>query len=170
MTSTNDTPPRFTRPPTEAVHRLVDAELSLRSRLGYVVLLLAASMMTAVVISLWLTEPALPRRTQLGFAVMTGVGSSWILFAVWVLAHRRPLLAGHALVAGRMAVAFTSLFVIGALAVARTAAGPAPYAAAGVGLVMAGCAFALLRRAHRTSARLVERRSALERELGRQPK
>jgi hypothetical protein len=166
MTFTDRTPPQITPASTEAVHRLVDAELSLSSRLGYVTLLLAASMMTTVITALWLTEPSLPLRTQLGFAAMTAIGLSWTGFALWSLKRRRPLFAGHAIVAGRMAVTFTSVFVVGALAVARTAGGPAPLAAAAVGIVMVGSAVALLRRAHRTSARLVERRATLERELG----
>jgi hypothetical protein len=169
MTFTDHTPPRVPPGSTEAARGLVDAELSLRPRLGHVALLLAASMMSTVIIALWLTEPALPIRTQLGFAAMTAIGLSWTAFALWALTHRRPLFAGHAIVAGRMAVTFTSVFVIGALAVGRTAGGPAPYAAAAVGMVMAGCAVALLRRAHRASARLVARRGVLARELGKHP-
>jgi hypothetical protein len=89
-----------------------------------------------------------------------------VTFAVWALMHRRPLLAGHAIVAGRMAVTFTSLFVIGALLVGYAGGGLAGYAAAAVGVVMVAAAVVLLQRAHRTSSRLIARRSALERELG----
>jgi hypothetical protein len=170
MTFTDHTPPHLPPGSTDAARGLVDTELSLRPRLGHVALLLAASMMSTVIMALWLTEPALPMRTQLGFAAMTGIGLSWTAFALWALTHRRPLFARHAIVAGRMAVTFTSVFVLGALAVARATGGPAPYAAAAVGTVMAGCAIALLRRAHRTSARLVERRDVLARELGKHPK
>lgn len=141
---------------------LLDSQLSLRSRLGYVALLLAAAMMTTVVASLWITEPSLPARTQIAFAVMTAIGVSWVLFAIWILRHRRPLFAPHRIVAGRMAVTFTSLFVIGAIAVR----GPASYLAAVVGALMLMVAIAILLRAHREFARLAARRAELARELG----
>lgn len=152
---------------SESVRRLLSAELSTASRLGYVALGLVAAIMTAIVGSLWATEPSLPLRTQVGFAVMVGIGLSWVGFAIWVLTHRRPLLADHRIVAGRMAVTFTSLFVVGAVIVGLTAGGSAPYAAAALGGVMLGVAIVLLARAHRASRRLRERRAALERELGR---
>jgi hypothetical protein len=167
MTLTGNTPPPLAPPSTEAVHRLVDSELSLHSRLGYLAVLLGASMMTAVIAALWLTEPALPLRTQLAFAAMTVIGLSWVVFAMWALRRRRPLFAPQAIVAGRMALTFTSVFVLGALGVAATAGGRAPYAAAAAGVLMMMAAAALLRRAHRREARLTERRGTLERELGR---
>jgi len=147
------------------LHRLVDAELSLPSRLGHVSLLLAAAMMTTVVGALWTTEPALPLRTQIAFAAMTVAGLAWVGYSVWVLTHRRPLLAGHGVVAGRMAVAFTALFVVGALAVGLGQSGTGPYLAAAVGAAMLATAVTLLLRARRTLAQLLERRQALEREL-----
>jgi hypothetical protein len=153
-----------------AVRQLAGVELSLRSRLGYVALLLAASSMTVVILSLWLTEPALPRRTQLAFAVMSVIGTSWVAFALWALTHRRTLLARDSIVAGRMAVTFTSVFVIGAIAVGVATRAAAPFAAAALGFVMLAPAITLLVRAHRTFARLTERRQTLERELGREPK
>ena len=167
----NPTPNTLARPEdpssSESVRRLLNSELSLVSRLGYVALALAAAIMIAIVGSLWLTEPSLPMRTQMGFATMVGIGLSWVGFAIWVLTHRRPLLADHRIVAGRMAVTFSALFVIGALAVGFTAGGSAPYAAAGLGVAMLAIAIVLLVRAHHASARLRERRATLERELGR---
>ena len=108
MTSTH-----FPTPPTADLRRLLDAELSLRSRLGYVALLLASAAMTAVIASLWLTEPTLPTRTAVAFAVLTLIGLSWIVFSGWVLTRRRPLFGRDGLVAGRMAVTFTAAFVVG---------------------------------------------------------
>lgn len=147
--------------------QLLDTQLSVRSRLGYVALLLAALAMTTIVGALWATEDALPGRTQAAFALMTGIGLSWVTFSVWVLRHRRPLFANDRIVAGRMAVAFTLLFVVGALAVGFSAGGAAPFAAAGVGLAMFGAAIGLLIRARRAFARLTMRREALERGLRR---
>ena len=98
---------------------------------------------------------------------MVVIGSSWVVFALWVLTHRRVLFARHSIVAGRMAVTFTSLFVLGALLLGFTSGRPEPYKAAAVGLLMLGAAVGVLVRAHRAFARLTERRTALERELGR---
>jgi hypothetical protein len=167
MTSTRE-PSLVSEPASRAaVHRLANAELSMPSRLGHVVLLIAAAMMTTVVGSLWITEPALPVRTQVGFTVMVLIGLSWVAFALWVLSRRRPLFARHRIIAGRMAVVFTSLFVIGAVAVAYTRGGRAAYAAGGVGMVMLAAAVVLLVRAERMFLRLTERREDLERELGK---
>jgi hypothetical protein len=156
-----------TPPSTVALHQLLDGQLSLPSRLGYVALLIGSAMMTTVVGALLLTEPGLPFRTRVSFAALIVIGLAWIGFATWVLKHRRPLLAPHRIVAGRMAVTFTALFVVGALAVGQTTGGRAPYAAAAVGGVMLAAAIAILIQARRTFARLTERRAALERELGR---
>jgi O-antigen/teichoic acid export membrane protein len=154
--------------PADALRRLADAELSTAARVGYVALLLAALIMTVVVGSLWATEPELPSRTRLAFAMMTGIGLAWAAFAGWVLRRRRVLLAGHRIVAGRMAVACTAFFVAGALLVGWTSGERAAFAAAAVGGVMLAAAVAILVRAHRDFARLSERRRELERRLGRE--
>jgi hypothetical protein len=160
-----------TRPPSPAALRhLADTELSVRSRVGHVALLVASLLMAIAIASLWLTEPALPLRAHVAFAAMVGIGLSWAGFSVWVLARRRVLLARHSVVAGRMAVTFTALFVVGALIVGYTSAGAGGYVAAGLGAVMLGVAIALLVRARRRFAALMERRQTLERELrGRRP-
>jgi len=166
MTTTHTPSPGPASTSAASAQRLADAELTLPSRLGHVTLLLAALMMTIVVASLWVTEPALPPRTRIAFAGMIVVGLAWITFALWVLTRRRVLLARHRVVAGRMAVIFTSVFVAGALAVGYTAGGAAPFAAAVTGVAMLAGAVVLLIRAQRTVARLSARREALERELG----
>jgi len=165
MTTTHNA----SRPSTSAasLHRLVDAELSMPSRLGYVGLLLAALTMTGVVGTLWATEPALPMRTHVAFGLMVAIGSSWIVFALWVLTHRRILFARHNIVAGRMAVTFTSVFLLGSLLMGYATGRSEAYKAAAVGLLMLGLAVVVLVRAHREFARLAARRDALERELGR---
>ena len=161
MTSTH-----FPLPPTADLRRLLDAELSLRSRLGYVGLLLSSAAMTAVILSLWLTEPTLPVRTAVAFAVLTVIGLAWVVFAGWVLTRRRPLFGRDRLVAGWMAVTFTSAFAVGTLAVGYLSGGAAPYAASAMALVLLAVAVAALVRARRNIARLTARREALERELG----
>jgi predicted signal transduction protein with EAL and GGDEF domain len=150
-----------------ALQRLLDSELSLPSRLGYVALLLVALTMTAVIAALWATEPVLPLRTHIGFALMVAIGLSWIIFAVWVLTHRRILFARHQIVAGRMAVTFTTVFLLGTLVVGYSTGRPEAYKATAVGMVLVGLAVVVLVRAKRTFAHLITRRDALARELGR---
>lgn len=154
-------------PPPESLRTLLDSELSVPSRVGHVALLLGASLMTTVVVSLWATEPVLPVRTQAGFALMTVVGVAWATFAAWVLRHRRPLYARHHVIAGRMAVLFTSLFVIAALAVGVSTGARAAYVAATAGLSLAAAAVVILVRAMQEQRRLVERRAILARERAR---
>jgi hypothetical protein len=148
-----------------AVRQLVDTELSLPSRLGHVALLLAALGMTVIIVSLWLTEPALPVRTHVAFGVMTAIGLSWSAFAIWVLTNRRVLFARERIVAGRMAVTFAAVFTAGALIITAATKAAAAFIAAGTGVVMVAVAIVILRRAHRVSAQLMARRDALERQL-----
>ena len=100
-------------------------------------------------------------------ALMVVIGLSWVAFALRVLTRRRVLLARHRVVAGRLAVTFTALFALGALAVGYQTGRAAPYGAAAAGFVLLAAAVAILVQANRTFARLTERRRTLERELGR---
>ena len=149
------------------IQEMATDRMSMGSRLRYVALLLVAAAGAAVAGSLWLTEPVLPARTQLAFALLLGINLSWAVFAIWVLTRRRVLLARHAVVSARMAVAFSALFAVGAWAIGRWSAGPSMYAAAACGLVMLAAAIALLVRADRRFAQLVERRREIERALGK---
>src|SRR4051795_5039610 len=101
---------------------LARTELSLRARLGHVLLALVASAMTVVVLSLWLTEPALPPRTTAAFAMLTIIGLAWVAYSVWVLSARRVMLAQQRVVAGRLAVAFTGAFAAGCMLLVSTSA------------------------------------------------
>ena len=156
-----------TPPPALAgeLRRLTVLELSRRARAGYVCLLLAASAMTAVVGGLLLTEPSLPPRTSIALAVMVAIGLSWVFFAAWVLTRRRILLGKDRVVAGRMAVAFNSLFVAGCVLAAAITGAPSAFAAMALGLVMLGVAGGLWIRARRQFEHLTTRRQQLERQL-----
>jgi hypothetical protein len=158
-----------TPPPTLAddLRQITALELSLPSRLRYVSLLLAASTMSAIVTALLITEPRLPVRTSLALGVMAVIGVSWMIFAAWVLTRKRVLLAGHRIVAGRLAVVFTSVFVIGAVAVGLTTSSAWPFAAAAMGCVMLSIAVTMLVRAKRQFIRLSKRRDELEGLVGR---
>jgi hypothetical protein len=148
-----------------SAHALIHAELSTAARLGHIALLLVGAATAIVIGSLWTTEPSLPPRTQLAFGAMTLIGVAWAVYATWVLTTRRVLLGRHRVVAAWMAVTFTGVLVVGALAVAATTGHPAGYAAAGLGVVMLGVAAWLLARARREVARLVARREELQRAL-----
>jgi hypothetical protein len=151
--------------PLVAENEIADVPVEDAGVLGNLALLLAALGMTVVVVSLWVTEPALPLRTHVAFGVMTAIGLSWSAFAIWVLTSRRVLFARQRVVAGRMAVTFAAVFTAGALAAAVATGAAAALAAGGTGVVMVAVAVVILRRAHRASARLMARREALEREL-----
>jgi hypothetical protein len=147
----------------DALRHLLDAELSLRARMAHVGLLIVAGLGTAGLLSLWLTEPALPTRTHAAFAVLVAINLSWSIYALRVLTRRRVLFARHRITAGRMAVTFTSVFLAGAIAMGVTTGAAAAFLAAGLGVVMLAAAVAVLARAHRAYARLTARRLELER-------
>jgi hypothetical protein len=146
---------------------LARTELSLRARLGHVLLALVASAMTIVVVSLWLTEPALPTRTRAAFAMLAIIGSGWVAYSVWVLSTRRVMLARQRVVAGRLAVAFTGAFAAGCGLLAATTAPGAVWPALAMSLVLLAVALVLWRRADMAHTRLLARRDELERELTR---
>jgi hypothetical protein len=144
-----------------AVSALLDQELSTRSRAGHVALLLAAATMSAVVGSLWATEPALPLRTVAAFAVLTGMGLCWVAYAVWVLTSRRVLLGRQRVLATGMGALFSSVALAGALALGLLGGIAAAWPAALVFAGMAALSVALLIRARRDYARLLLRREQL---------
>jgi hypothetical protein len=159
-------------PPPPAVAdlgRLARTELSRGGRVGHVVLALVASLMTIVVVSLWLTEPALPLRTQIAFAALGGIGVAWVAFSLWVLRARRVMLAKHRQVAGRLAVLFSGVFAIGCGVLAAGKVTDAASPALAMGLVLLAIALVVWRRAETTHAKLVARRAALEQQLDRGP-
>jgi pimeloyl-ACP methyl ester carboxylesterase len=151
----------------EEVQRLAAATLSLPARLGHVALLLAALTMAGVTGGLLATEAALPVRTQVALTAMASIASSWAAFATWVLTRRRVLLARHRVVAGRMAVAYSGLFLAGALTAVVIAGAASRTAVVGIltGVVMFVGAVVMLLRARRQVRVLTARRDALERQL-----
>jgi uncharacterized membrane protein YciS (DUF1049 family) len=149
------------------LRRLTILELSLPARLRYVALLLGASALTAVVSALLLTEPELPLRTSIALGVMTAIGLSWMTFAAWVLMHKRILLGQQRVVAGRMALVFCSVFMVGALLTGYETGNPSALSAAGLGMVMLLVALTIFIRARQSFAQLSKRRAVLEQQLAR---
>jgi hypothetical protein len=144
---------------------LADTELSLASRLGYVTLLLAFVVMIGVIGLLGVTEPSLPSRARIVFAVIIAIGVFGIVFALWALSHRRALLAWHRVVGCRVAVAFAAMNVLGASIIGFVKGIPAAFVVAGFGVILLCGTIALLRQANRQFAALTARRHALAQQL-----
>lgn len=143
------------------IRRLAGAELSLKARLGYVALLLVSAAMTVIVLSLWVTEPWLPARTHVAFGAMTLIGASWMLLSLWALSTRRVLFARDRVIAGGMAVSFTSLFLAGAVVAVVMANNAAAYGALITGSLMLAAALRAWSSARRRFTELAARRAAL---------
>lgn len=139
----------------EQMQRIVAGQLSLWSRIAYTALLVVSLLMAGGLGSLLLTEEGLPRRTQVAFVVMIFIGLSWVAYAGWVLTSRRVLLAGHRIIAARMAITFTSIFVIGALVLSQ-------WPAVLFGTALLTVATAMFFHARRRFAELMARRRELE--------
>lgn len=149
------------------LQRMSRTELSRGARVRYVVLALVACAMSITVASLWLTEPALPLRTQVAFASLTAIGVGWTAFSLWVLRTRRVMLTRHRQIAGRLAVAFSSVFALGCLVLVFAADVSAARPALAMGLGLLSIATVIWRRAETAHATLLARRAQLEQELDR---
>jgi hypothetical protein len=143
----------------EDMQKQMARELSLPARLGHTALLVVSASVSALTASLWLTEPSLPLRTHIAFGAIVTIGLAWTGFAWWVLANRRVMLANQSVIATRMALAFTALFLIGAV-ILRSRLGTG-------GIIMSAVLFAVASvnavAAHRRFTRLVALRRSLER-------
>lgn len=149
----------------EALLALAETHLSFRSRLGHLLLLLAAAGMVIVILSLLVTEPVLSERTAIAFLVLLLIGMAWVGYGLWVLLARKTMLTPHRVVAGWIAVCATAAFTAGAGLLAFTPQMPAAYGAAGLGAALFCIAVFLLLRAQRQYRALLVRRQVLESQL-----
>jgi hypothetical protein len=133
-------------------------ELSTGARLGYTALAVSSLGVSGVVTSLLMTEPSLPYRTQAAFVVIALGGLAWTAFAVWVLARRRVLLAGHSVAASTLAATLALIFFGGAIAL-RDRAGSI---AVVFNAAMLAIAIVWTIRARRRMADLMSRAQALD--------
>jgi hypothetical protein len=101
------------RPSIADMQRVVAAELSQPSRLGHVLLLVVSLIVATAIGSLWATEPSLPRRTQVAFALIVIIAVAWAVFSGWVLARRRVLFGADRVLAAKMGLAFSMLGTVG---------------------------------------------------------
>ncbi|GAA2676600.1 MULTISPECIES: hypothetical protein [Actinosynnema] len=97
--------------------------LSLRRRVGYLLVGLGGLVGACLIGVLWATEAALPVRTAASFAVLMVIGVGWAGFALWVLTRRAPLYARDRVVAAWLGGAAWAVFSVGALVIVRGAAG-----------------------------------------------
>lgn len=143
----------------------MQSEVAGRPRGVYTALLLLDVGMLVLVVALWSTETGLPTRTHAAFGAMTAIGVAWLGFFGWALVCRRPLFALDRVVAGSLAMAFTTLFLVWGLVVtAQRGRGMGAVAlTGGVFVVAAGI---VLLRAVRTRRALLRRRAELAAQLG----
>jgi hypothetical protein len=144
---------------------LAETELSLASRLGQVTLLLAFVVMVGVIGFLGVTEPSLPSRARIVFAVIIAIGLFGTVFALRALTKRRALLAWHRVIGCRVAVAFAAMVVLGASIIGFVKGIPAAFVVAGFGVFLLCGTIALLRQTNRQFAALTARRHALAQQL-----
>jgi O-antigen/teichoic acid export membrane protein len=136
--------------------------LSLRSRIGAVVALLAGLVGAVGVGLLWATEPALPGRTHLGFGVLVALCLSWAAYGAWTVTRRTPLFALDRVIAGWLAVTATGLLTAAAIAIAVVRGTWVGLAGVAVAAALATAAVVILMRARGRRAELLRRRRELE--------
>jgi hypothetical protein len=151
-------------PAIEQVMTLVRGELSSRRRWFYRGVLLMASVMVAIILSLWATEPReLPLRLHVAFGAMTVIGISWIGVMIWILWRERCPTALDRIATGWVATGACGLFlcVTVGIAIARERTGGVFWiAVAGVFFLL--LAVGMLRNAYSLRRRLLAKLAELE--------
>ena len=145
---------------------LADTELSRASRLGQLTLLVIFVLMSGVIALLGATEPSLPPRARIVFAVIGAIGVFSSAVAFRALSARRALLARYRVMACSMAVAVAAVIVLSAWLIGLAKGIPAAFAVAGFGVILLGGTIALLRQENRKLSALTARRHALAQQLG----
>lgn len=148
-----------------ALLALAETHISFRSRLGHLILLLAAAGMGTMILALLVTEPVLPGRTEIAFLVLLLISLAWVAYALWVLTARKTMLAPHRVVSGWIATGATAAFTLGAGLLSLTPQAPAAYGAGGLGAGLFAIALLFLLRARRQYRDLLARRQELEARL-----
>lgn len=144
---------------------LADTELSRASRLGQVALLLAFVVMVGIIGFLGVTEPSLPSRARIVFAVIIAIGVLGTVSALWALSTRGVVLARHRVIGCRVAVALAATIVVGASVIGFVKGIPSAFGVAGFGVLPLCGTIALLRQENRKFSGLIARRHALAQQL-----
>jgi membrane associated rhomboid family serine protease len=147
----------------EQVQEMARRELSMTTRIGYLLLLMITLMGAGLISILWLTEPGpLPLRTQVAFGLLVAINLSWSMLFGWVLTRRKVLFAIHKVIAGWMAVVFCSVFLLFGLAIGILRMNPTMMIIVGVvGAVQLLVAIMMLNRGQRRRRELLARRHVL---------
>jgi hypothetical protein len=151
-------------PSTDHILALVHGELSSGRRWTYRLILLAASISVAGIISLWSTEPGpLPLRLHVAFAALTCIGSGWICVLTWILMRRNCPTALDRLATAWMATIASAMFLMMSVPIALMRGGPQAALCLGVfGIMLLSVALFLLRGAYQLRAQLRAKRMQLE--------
>jgi hypothetical protein len=147
----------------EQVQEMVRRELSTPKRVGYALLGMLTLTAAGLIGTLWWTEPEpLPLRTQVAFGLLMAINVAWSVFCGWVVTRRKVLFAVHSVIAGWMAVAFCSLFLLMGLAIVLARANSAAVITVGVlGFAQLLVATLVLRNAQWRRSALLARRDEL---------
>jgi hypothetical protein len=150
------------------IQEMVRKELSTQTRIGYLLLLMLTLMAAGLLATLWLTEPGpLPMRTHFALAGLVAINLAWSALFGWIVSRRKVLFAMHNVIAGWMAVAFCSLFLLFGLTVGLLKLNVAAIVAVAlVGGIQLFIAIAILLRALRRRRYLLVRRDELNGMLG----
>ena len=157
--------PRHRAPTPNDLLALAETELSRASRWGQLTLLLLVVMASGVMGLLGATEPSLPPRARIVFAVIGALGVFSSAFGFRALISRRPLLAWHRVIACRIAVALAATIVLAASSIGFVKGIPSAFAVAAFGVILLGGTTALLLQENRKFAALTARRHALAEQL-----
>jgi hypothetical protein len=147
----------------EQVQEMARRELSMPTRIGYLLLLMLTLMGAGLISTLWITEPGpLPLRTQVAFGLLVTINLAWSVLFGWVLTQRKVLFAVHNVIAAWMAVAFCSVFLLAGLAIGWMRMNSTALVLVGVvGLVQLLAAIIMLKRSRRRRRELLARRDVL---------
>ena len=151
-------------PSTAPIHAIVRGELSPARRWGYRVMLVVVSIMLALLMTLWLTEPGpLPGRLHVAFAALSSIALGWIGVLVWILTRRSCPTAIDRLATNWMATLACCVFLAVSLSIATHRGDTQAIWGLGVtGLGLLSVALFLLRRSFALRARLQEKLAQLE--------
>lgn len=153
-------------PSPEQVLAIVRGELSSGRRWIYRLVLLAASVGVAAILSLWTTEPGrLPLRLHVAFATLTCIGSGWIGVLSWILTRRNCPTAFDRLATAWMATIASLLFLAVSLPTALIRGTTQSALLLGIlGFALLSVALFLLRGVYLLRAKLRAKLAELERE------
>ena len=149
---------------TERALAIVRGELSSGWRWAYRLILLAASVCVAAILSLWTTEPGpLPLRLHVAFATLICIGSGWICVLTWILTRRNCPTALDRLATAWMATiaCSSSLAISVPIALLRGNMQAALYLGV-IGFALLCVALSLLRGVYRFRAKLKSKLSGFE--------